>query len=90
MQIDLPDDVAQRLTQLAEQQGASIADVLEKLLDQYGTPRPGSLAEMAQNAREASISSPEPVDTAANSREILQNEYADYLKRRIDYDDHSG
>ena len=42
----------------------------------------GSLANMAQNARQAGLASAQPVDTAARSREILNAEYADDLKRR--------
>ena len=52
-------------------------------MDRYASEiAPGSLAEMAQNAREAGLASDERVDTAGRSREILNTEYADYLKRR--------
>jgi hypothetical protein len=44
------------------------------------SPPPGSLAELAENARQAGLSTPYPVDTAERSREILKTEYADYLK----------
>lgn len=88
--IELPDDIANRLNELAAQQDASVGELIERMLSRYTQPSSGSLAEMAQNAREANLASVEPVDTAANSREILNNEYADTLKQRIDDDDHHG
>lgn len=95
MLINIPEDVAQRLTQIAEQEGASVGEVLQNLLNRYTPQSPaGSLAEMAQNAREAGLASDSAVDTADRSREILNTEYADYLKRRMqknaDNDDYSG
>lgn len=90
MLINIPEEVAHRLEQLAEQEGSTVGDLLRTLLNRYvpETP-PGSLAEMAQNAREANLASAKPVNTAERSREILNTEYADYLKRRID-NDHSN
>ena len=88
MQINVPADVAQRLEKLAEQEGSTIGDFLLTLLNRYAPESPpGSLAEMAQNAREAGLASRQPVDTAEHSREILNSEYADYLKRRMKNDD---
>ena len=43
-----------------------------------------TLADLASHAKELNMASPEPVDTASRSREILNTEYADYLKNRID------
>ncbi len=83
MVINIQEEVALRLEKLAEQQGSTISDLLRMLLDRYAPESPlGSLAEMAQNAREAGLASGERVDTAERSREILNAEYADYLKRR--------
>ena len=83
MVINIPEEVALRLEKLAEQQGSTVGDLLRTLLDRYASEiAPGSLAEMAQNAREAGLASDERVDTAGRSREILNTEYADYLKRR--------
>jgi len=49
------------------------------------------MAELAENARKAGLASENAVDTAERSREILNTEYADYLKRRIDSNgDHHG
>ena len=53
------------------------AKMPDQLIKQWG-----SLADMAQNARQAGLASAQPVDTAARSREILNAEYADDLKRR--------
>lgn len=87
MDIDIPDEVANRLKTLAEQEGTSVGDILTTLLDDYKKqPRAGSLAMLAQNAREANLASAQPVDTAERSRDILNQEYADYLKRRMEYD----
>jgi hypothetical protein len=67
MLINVPEDVAQRLEKLAEAQGSSVGEVLKTLLNRYA---PGSLAEMAQNARDADLASAQPVDTAERSRDI--------------------
>lgn len=85
--INIPEDVALRLEQIARQEGSSVGDLLKILLDRYApeTP-PGSLAEMANNARQAGLSSAQPVDSARHSREILDGEYADILKRRTEND----
>ena len=53
------------------------AEISDQLIKQWG-----SLADMAQNARQAGLASTQSVDTAAHSREILNAEYADDLKRR--------
>lgn len=45
-------------------------------------PPPGSLALLAKLAREANISTGE-TDISSRSREILENEYADYLLNRM-------
>ncbi len=85
MLIDLPEEVAQRLEKLAREQGSSVSELLKTLLNRYAPESPpGSLAEMAQNARKAGLASTQQVETAEHSREILNTEYADYLKRRMD------
>jgi hypothetical protein len=94
MLINIPEDIAHKLEKLAEEQGSSVGDVLKELLNRYAPdPSPGTLAEIAENARETGLASAHPVDTAERSREILGTEYADYLKGRIDNnadDDHNG
>ena len=85
MLVNIPEDVAARLEKLAEDQGSTVGDVLKTLLNRYAPDSPpGSLAEMAQNAREAGLASSQSVDTAERSREILNTEYAAYLKRRTE------
>lgn len=93
MFIELPDHIAKRLEQLAEQEQTNVGDIVERLLRQY-TPKPpsGSLADLAQSALELGLESEQSVDTAERSREILNTEYADYIKKRMDSesnDDHN-
>jgi hypothetical protein len=88
MMIHVPAEIAQRLEKLADQEGSTVSDLLLTLLNRYAPELPlGSLAEMAQNARAAGLASDRTVDTAMRSREILNAEYADYLKRRMKNDD---
>ena len=87
MTIDIPEDVALRLEKLAKQQDAEIGDLLRDLLNRYADAdeKPwATLADLARHAKELNMASPEPVNTAEHSREILNTEYADYLKSRID------
>lgn len=92
MLMNIPEEVAQRRETLAAQQGSSVGALLNTLLNRYTLDSPpGSLAQMAQNAREAALISAQTVATAERSREILSTEYADYLKHRMDQgtdDDH--
>jgi predicted transcriptional regulator len=85
MTIDIPDDVALRLERLAAQHDVEVVVLLEQLMKRY-TPEKkwATLADLARNAREAGMASPQPVNTAERSREILNTEYADYLKSRKD------
>lgn len=78
MVINISEAVVQRLEALAAQQGESVDAFLNRLLERYAPP--GSLAELAQNARGAGLASPQPVDTAERSRDILNTEYADSLR----------
>ena len=87
MTIDIPEDVALRLEKLAEEQNADVGDLLRDLLNRYAVAdeKPwATLADLARHAKELNMASPEPVNTAERSREILNTEYADYLKSRID------
>ena len=51
-----------------------------------GWPPPGSLAELAQLARKANLGAlnKKTVDTSARSREVLNEEFADYITRNWD------
>ncbi len=78
MTIDIPEDVALRLEELAEQHDADLGDLLRDMIERYAKERPGddkrwaTLADLARNAKEAGLASPHPVNTAARSREILR------------------
>jgi hypothetical protein len=88
MTIEIPQDIALRLEELANQQNAEIGDLLREWLERYESEHAGKQrrwatgADFARNAKAAGLASPEPVDTSARSREILNTEFADYLKRR--------
>jgi len=88
MTIDIPEDVSLRLEQLAKQQNADIGELLRDLLARYEDERDDKAkrratgADFARNAKAAGLASPEPVDTSARSREILNTEFADYLDER--------
>jgi hypothetical protein len=79
------EQLASKLFDIARHEQRSVEEVLQTLIaEHYGSdesPFPGSSAELAQSALNADIHS-EPRDTSSRSREILQTEYADYLKRR--------
>lgn len=87
MSMNIPDDIAQRLNQLAQQQKTSIEELLKNLIDDYTPKQPkATLADIAQNAIQAGLNSTQEVNTAEQSRDILNNEYANYLKKRLDSD----
>ena len=84
MKIDISDELGLRLRELAEERNLSVEELLRAMLDRYDIKRDGAtLADLARVALEANLSSEHPVDTSARSREILNTEYADYLKRRL-------
>lgn len=74
MLMNIQDDVAQQLEAVAQEQGIAVDDLLRTLLSPY-TTKYATLADLAQNALEAGITSQHPVDTAANSGEILKSQY---------------
>lgn len=90
MTIDIPEDVALRLEQLAEQRDTDLGDLLRDMIERYANEQTAdekpwaTLADLARHAKQMNMASPEPVNTAQQSREILNTEYADYLKSRID------
>ena len=84
MKIDISDELGLRLRELAEERNLSVEELLRAMLGRYDIKRDGAtLADLARVALEAKLSSEHPVDTSARSREILNTEYADYLKRRL-------
>ena len=88
--IQISEQVAERLTEIAEQENRSVDEVAETILGQFIlTPhkgdvqaRPGSGAAFLQAALAANIHTGES-DTASRSREILDNELSLYLKKRL-------
>ena len=83
MKIEVSDEVGLHLKQLAEERKLTIDELIEAMLDRYDVVRnSATLADLAANAAKASLATPHPVDTSERSREILQTEYADYLRRR--------
>ena len=119
MLIEVPNDVALRLQDMAAERGCTVGEILrdwvggEPSEQKYGTladmvenakaanldrkeaqpsassedefdfdnPPPGSLAALALNARKANFGKSKYTDTAARSREILNTEFADYIRR---------
>jgi hypothetical protein len=82
MFIQVPDKIAKQLEELADQEGASVAELLDRLLKRYTADTvSGSLAALAQNAKEAGLVSDQAVDTVARSREILRREGADQMHK---------
>ena len=90
MTIDIPEDIALRLEELAKQNDADIGELLRDMLERYANEHEtdekqwATLADLARHAKAAGMASPEPVNTAERSRDILNTEYADFLKSRID------
>lgn len=85
------EQLAWRLLDIARRENRPVEAVLESLLERYDQsmpdetkPKPGTLAALAESARRANLRSEKPVDTAARSREILHNEYPDYIRRNMD------
>ena len=78
MTIDIPEDIARRLEELAERDNLEIEDLLRDMLERY--PDNGesdqkqwaTLADLARNAKEANLASLAPVDTAERSRETMR------------------
>ena len=84
MIIDIPQDLALRIEELAKEQGSTVEDLLRGLVDRQMANKPQlTLRDLARNAREAGLKSDKPVDTSERSREILNAEFADWVDRRI-------
>ena len=90
MTIDIAEDIALRLEALAKSKDADISDLLRDMLASNeieldtDEKRWATLADLARHAKELNMASPEPVNSAERSREILNTEFADYLQSRID------
>ncbi len=83
MNIEVSDEVGLHLKQLAKERNLTIEELISAMLERYDVVRNGiTLADLAEMAAKAGLSTAEPVDTSERSREILNTEYADYLKQR--------
>lgn len=99
--INLPDDLVKRLQKAAQRHNLPVEVFLESLLEQVDPPEkseasggeapPGTLAALAAAALRADLHLGVQ-DVSARSREILNNEWGDYLARRMDrkVDDTNG
>ena len=83
--------LARKLYDIAHRENRSVEDLLESLLaERYpqssdDRPAPGTFAALNWAAQKAGIGrDASPTDTSEHSREILETEYTDYLKRRMD------
>jgi hypothetical protein len=94
----LTGEIADKLRNLAERQGRTAESVVEEMLQQYPSAQetnggevsdeeapPGSVAAFLRAALAADIHLEED-DLASRSREILDTEFAEYLKQRLDPD----
>lgn len=91
----MDDELARRIQALAEQEQRSPNDVLRAMLEQY-KPTPTPTSDQSEKPswaqRMAKIIEEDTTDVfdgfspdlSARSREILENEYADYLLKRRD------
>lgn len=88
--LELDDEVLKRLEALAQREHRTPSDVLRQLLDRYdppqsqGEPWPLMMARMAEDEAERVEWTDGAASISQRSREILDNEYADALRRRID------
>jgi predicted transcriptional regulator len=88
----LVDDViAERLRQLAETENRPLEAVLNSMLNQYTTPLPTAstwayeMAKMAEADTTIEWSEDAP-DLSEQSRELLGNDFGDYLLKRMNDD----
>lgn len=84
--ITITGKTAERLQQLVQSRQRTVEEVLEDMLNSYqhedtDMPPAGTLARMAWVAEHYPIAV-EPDDVADRSRDILRDEYADYLLKR--------
>jgi predicted transcriptional regulator len=90
MAIQLPRDLERRLLELAERENRPPEAVINDLLDLYDASHPPQEDEQAENVLLLMAADAEAAnlvfsddDVARHSREILEQEYADELLRRM-------
>ncbi len=84
--------VVRKIEKFAERENLTVEAALESMMDQFSVdedgqadePALGTLGALAKAAERANLHSDPTIDTAEHSREILNTEFADYLKRRMD------
>lgn len=96
--INISDEIARRLKVVAQLQHRSMDDVAAAILEQHISETlpqldpendatdealPGSLAAFVKAAQEAGFHGKE-IDVADRSREILDTEFAEHLRRRME------
>jgi hypothetical protein len=87
----IDDELANRLRQIAQQENRPLDAVLRSMLDSYApSPQPSNWPlEMARMAEaDTSITwTDDSTDISERSREILENDFADYLLKRLSGDE---
>ena len=85
--IHISPQLADKLNRLAEREQKTVDEMAEAILERQMTllnlpdkPRPGSGAALLKSALEADIHAG---DLAGKSREILENEFVDYIWNRM-------
>lgn len=89
--VRISDTLAEKLARIAKRDQLSLDTVVENLLEQQvqdpdAPAPPGTLAALLQAADEADLHSGY-TDTADRSREILNTEYGEYLRRKHGLDE---
>ena len=81
------DEIAERLRQIARQEGRPLEAVLRSMLESYpGSPKASAWPLVMANMTEADsdiVWNEYAPDLSERSREILDREFADYLTRRL-------
>ncbi len=98
------ESLARKLLNIAHREGRSVDDLLRDFANSYQAtsssesnapgekhePEPGTLGMLLKTAEEANIRAPQPVDTSSRTNEILQAEYGEYLRQRLDEQSDTG
>ena len=89
--LTLDDKTAARLQEIAREQNRSPNDVVRDWVEQVAvtpTGNPNWLKQMAENVeKDREIVWKDEPDLSERSREILNNEFADYLMKRMQQND---
>ena len=84
MKIELSAQIMERLEKEAARRGWTVEETVIQLLEWHlPSANPATLADLAEIALRAGMSTGEPVDTADRSRAILDAEFAHSVEREI-------